>query len=189
MLLRSLFIIFLHFLGALSDALALLPSLITHDPAIDHLFWQIYSIAGQVAPTDPATLNQTRIKIFSLLSTFPFQPEITLTAHSQQLYCETSWDSPEYADVASAMSQLYHRAGQECNSNIGCEAMQMWGSAEIGVCGPFGYSWDCKDVGGMAFSIAAKCWRDLGVMRVGGRYLFDRWWTRNPADVRIYRRR
>ena len=184
-----LFIIFLHFLGVLSDAIALPPSPITHDPAIDHLFSQIYSIAGQVAPTDPATLNQTRTKILSLLTTFSSQPRITAATHSHQLYCETSWASPEYADVASAMSQLYHRAGQECNSNIGCEAMQGWGSAEIGVCGPFGYSWDCKDVGGMAFLIAASCWRDLGVMRVGGRYLFDRWWAWYPADVRVYRRR
>ena len=43
-------------------------------------------------------------------------------------------------------------------------------------------------MGGMAFLIAASCWRDLGVMRVGGRYLFDRWWTWYPADVRVYRR-
>ena len=66
--------------------------------------------------------------------------------------------------------------------------MQMWGSAEIGVYGPFGYSWDSKYVDGMAFSIATKCWRGLGVVRVGGRYLFDRWWTRNPANVSICRR-
>ena len=57
MLPRTLFVIFLHFLRVLSDVLALLPCLIIYDPAIDYLFSQIYSIAGQVAPTDPATLN------------------------------------------------------------------------------------------------------------------------------------
>jgi len=188
MLPLTLFIIALHFLGVLSGVLPRLPPPMTHDPAITHLFSQIYSIAGQVAPTDPTALNQTRTKILSLLSAFPSQPEVTVTAQAQQLYCETSWASPQYADVASAMSQLYHRAGQQCNSNFGCEAMQAWGSAEIGVCGPFGYSWDCKDVGGMAFWITARCWRDLGVTRAGGRYLFDRWWTQSPGDVRIYRR-
>ncbi|PWW76865.1 hypothetical protein C7212DRAFT_363464 [Tuber magnatum] len=188
MLPGTLFTFSLLFLGAFGDALVRLASPITHDPAIAHLFSQVRSIAGIVAPADPVTLNQTRTKILSLLSTFPFPPEVTTATHPEQLYCETSWDSPAYADAASAMSQLYNRAGQECNSNFGCEGMQAWGTAEIGVCGPFGYSWDCKDVGGMAFWILAKCRRDLGVMRVGGRYLFDRWWTEYPADVRVYRR-
>ncbi|KAG0633408.1 hypothetical protein HOY80DRAFT_1063944 [Tuber brumale] len=143
------------------------------------------SVPGPVAPTDPVAPNQTRTKILALLSTLPFPPGVTTT--SQHFYCQTSHDSPAYADVASAMSQLYRRAGQACNSNSGCEGMQAWGSAEIGVFGPFGYPGDCKDVGGMAFWIAANCWRDLEVMKVGGRYLFDRWWTEAPADVRIYR--
>jgi len=184
-----LFIIALRFLGVLRDAPTGRPSPVTHhDSAISHLFSQIYSIAGQVAPTDPATLNQTRTEILSLLSSFHSKREITSRTHTDRLYCETSLASPQYADVASAMSQLYRRAGEPCNRNFGCEAVQMWGSAEIGVCGPFGYSWDCKDVGGMAFWIAAKCKSDLGVTRVGGRYQFDRWWTQSPADVRIYRR-
>ncbi|KAG0128070.1 hypothetical protein HOY82DRAFT_612499 [Tuber indicum] len=184
MFLGPFFILSLFFLGAHSDDLIRLPSPVTHDPEIANLFSQIYSVAGPDAPTDPVTLNQTRTKILTLLSTPPFPPEVLIT--SQHLHCETSQGSPAYADVASAISQLYRRTGQECNSNSGCEEVQGWGSAEIGVCGPFGYSWDCKDVGGMAFWIAANCWRDLGAMKVGGRYLFDRWWTGYPADVRIY---
>ncbi|RPB02998.1 hypothetical protein L873DRAFT_1787427 [Choiromyces venosus 120613-1] len=176
----------------LSDTLIQLPSPITHDPAIVELFSKVYSIAGPSAPTDADLLNQTRTRILALLSDFSLPEQVTAvvaaSSSDQRLYCETSWSSPAYADVASAISQLYHRAGQECNSNYGCEGMQAWGSAEIGICGPFGYSWDCKDVGGMAFWISAHCMADLGTTRVGGRYLFDRWWTGDPADVRIYRR-
>ncbi|KAJ7290981.1 hypothetical protein C8J57DRAFT_1491500 [Mycena rebaudengoi] len=77
----------------------------------------------------------------------------------RNVHCETSGGSPYTDDVISAINTLNGvlLCEQQNGGGSFCTTMQCWGSACIGICGPFAHSTNCQEARNGLSDVAWTC--------------------------------